>query len=182
MDRKQYSPVLVTLAILILVVMLWIGAQFIVALQASPASQFALARRRWEANTIPHYQMEASYSGNWSQCYYNIEVLQQRIVRIFASECLGDGDSKTLSVDGIFEAYEQYANSQVCSLDGCYCDGFFGVNATYDPVLGYPQTIMTVYHETWLGDVLKGNTAFRNCLRAERWVGKFEHVTITILP
>jgi hypothetical protein len=182
MDRIHFSPVLVILAILMLVVLVMIGAQFLGALQTSPASQFALARHRWETNAISHYRMNASYYGNWSQCYYDVEVLQMRIVRIFTSDCLGNGDSKTLSVDGIFGAFEQYANQQVCGLNGCYCEGFFGVSATYDPTLGYPQSIMTVFRRTWLGDLLNSNVGFRHCLRADRLVGKFEHVTITILP
>jgi hypothetical protein len=181
MDRKGYSRILLTFAMLLLVVLLWIGARFFVALQASPASQFALARHRWETNAIAHYRMEASYSGNFSQCYYDVEVLQQRIVRMFTSACLGAGEFRTLSVDGLFEAFEQYAHQQVCNTSGCYCDGIFVVSATYDPVLGYPQTIMADFRRTWLGDLLN-KTGFRQCLRANRLIGKFEHVTITILP
>jgi hypothetical protein len=181
MDRKPYSPILVTAAMLMLVVLLWLGTQFFTALQASPASQFALARHRWETSAISHYRMEASYSGNFSQCYYDVEVLQQRIVRMFASACLGDGDSRTLSVDGLFDAFEQYVHQQVCSPSGCYCDGIFVVRATYDPVLGYPQTIMADFRRTWLGDLLH-KIDFQPCLRANRLIGKFEHVTITILP
>lgn len=182
MDRKPFSPVLMTLATLIGVVLVLIGVQFFGALQASPASQFALARHRWATNAISHYRMNASYYGYHSQCYYDIEVLQGRVVRTFTSGCLGSGDSKNFTVDGIFENFERYSTGRVCSPNGCYCEGNYGVRATYDETLGYPQRITTVFRRDTLNDLLHGKLGVQQCLRTNPVVERFDRVKITILP
>ena len=182
MDRKHFSPVLVTLVTLILGFILVIAAQSIFAVQASPASQFALARHRWETNAILHYRMNASYYGQRSQCYYDIEVLQGRVVRTFTSGCLGNGDSKNFTIDGIFENFERYATQRVCSPNGCYCEGSYMVRATYEDALGYPQRITTVFHRYWLEDLLHGKLGVRQCLRTDPVVERFDRIKITILP
>ncbi|HEU0294866.1 MAG TPA: hypothetical protein VFR47_19140 [Anaerolineales bacterium] len=182
MERKHFSPILVALAILILVVLLWIGVQFFFALQASPASQFALARHRWETNAIAHYRMNASYYGHRSQCYYDIEVLQGRVVRTFTSGCLGNGDSKNFTVDGIFKNFERYANQRVCSPNGCYCEGNYVVRAIYEETLGHPQRITTVFRRDTLNDLFHGKLGVQQCLRTDPVVERFDRIKITILP
>jgi hypothetical protein len=182
MDRKHFSPVLVTLAILILVILLWIGAQVFAALQSSPASQFILSRHRWETNAISHYRMNASYYGYRSQCYYDIEVLQGRVVRTFTSGCLGSGDSKNFTVDSIFKNFERFATQKVCSPNGCYCEGNYMVRATYEETLGYPQRITTVFRRDTLNDLLHGKLGVQQCLRTDPAVERFDRIKITILP
>jgi hypothetical protein len=182
MERKHFSPVLVTLAVLILVVMLWIAAQFFGAVRASPTSQFLLARRRWETNAIAHYRMNASYYGYRSQCYYDIEVLQGRVVRTFTSGCLGSGDSKNFIVDGIFDNFERYVTGRICSPNGCYCEGNYVVRATYDGTLGYPQRITTIFRRDMLNDLLHGKLGVQQCLRTDPPIERFDRIKITILP
>jgi hypothetical protein len=182
MDRKQFSPILVILTLLILGVLLWIGAQFFFTLQASPASQFALARHRWETNAIAHYRMNASYYGHRSQCYYDIEVLQGSVVRTFTSGCLGGGDSKNYTIDGIFTNFERYATGQICSPNGCYCEGSYVVRAIYDETLGFPQRITTRFQRNWLDDLLHGKLGVQQCLRTDPVVERFDRIKLTILP
>jgi hypothetical protein len=182
MDRKLLSPVLVTLAAIILIVIAFIAVQSLSTLQSDPTSQFSLARRRWETNLISHYRMAGNYTGNFSQCYYDIEVQQDRIVDIFTMSCLSSAESKTLTVDGIFKNFERLATGRVCSPNGCYCEGVFVVSATYEQTLGYPQSITTYFHRRWLDDLLHSKFGVQQCLRIDPVVEKFEVVKLTILP
>ena len=182
MDRKYLSPVLVTLVGLLLVVIAVIAAQFIFAVQASPVSQFALARRRWEINAIAHYRMNASYYGYRAQCYYDIEVLRGRAIHTFTSGCLGSSESKNFTIDGIFENFVRYATQRVCSPNGCYCEGNYVVRATYDETLGYPQRMTTIFRRDRLNDLLHGKLGTLQCLRTDPVVERFDRIKITILP
>ena len=182
MDRKRFSPVLATLISLLAVVVVLIAAQLVLTVQASPSSQFTLARYRWETNAISHYRMNASYYGHRLQCYYDVEILQGRVVRIFTSGCLGSGDSKNFTVDSIFENFERYATQRICSPNGCYCEGNYVVRATYDETLGYPQRITTVFRRNWLDDLLHGKLGVQQCLRTDPVVERFDRIKITILP
>jgi hypothetical protein len=182
MDQKNSSRVLLILAIIILLVLATIGAALWESLQSSPRTQFGLARHRWETNAIAHYRMIASYYGHRSQCYYDVEVLQGRVVRTFTSGCLGSGDSKNFTVDGIFKNFERYATQKVCSPNGCYCEGNYVVRATYDETLGYPQRITTTFRRDTLNDLLHGRLGVQQCLRTDPVVERFDRVKITILP
>ena len=182
MNRKRFSPVLAILISLVVVVVVLIAAQLVLAVQASPSSQFALARYRWERNAVSHYRMNASYYGYRSQCYYDVEILQGRVVRTFTSGCLGNGDSKNFTVDGIFENFERMATERVCSPNGCYCEGNYVVRAMYEETLGYPQRITTVFRRNWLEDLLHGKLGVQQCLRTDPVVERFDRIKITVLP
>lgn len=171
-----------TIGVILLVVIVWIGAQLLSTLRSAPASQFSLARHRWDTNSISHYRMAGNYTGNFSQCYYDIEVQQDRIVDIFTMSCLSSAESKTLTIDGIFKNFERYATERVCSPNGCYCEGIFVVSATYDATLGYPQSITTYFRRSWLDDLLHGKIGVQQCLRTDPVVETFEVVKLTILP
>lgn len=173
---------MLTLAVIILLVLVVIGVALWRSLQSAPASQFSLARHRWETNSILHYRMAANYSGNFSQCYYDIEVLQGQIAYIFTMNCLSSAESKTLTIGGIFKNFERYATEKVCSPNGCYCEGRYVVLATYDTALGYPQRITTIFHRSWLDDLIHGKLGVQQCLRIDPVVETFEVVKITILP
>ena len=182
MDRKQFPPVLIALGLFIMIVAALLGIQVVQALQTSPGSQFSLARHRWETNSILHYRMTANYSGNYSQCYYEIEVHGDRIVDIITMSCLSSAESKTLTINGIFKNFERYADQKVCSPNGCYCEGSFVLRATYEQALGYPQSITTIFHRYWLDDLLHGKIGVQQCLRMDPVVEKFEVVKVTVLP
>ena len=182
MEQKSYSPVLLTLGVIILLVLAVVGAALWRSVQSAPASQFSLARHRWETNSIIHYRMAANYSGSFSQCYYDIEVLQGQLVHIFTMNCLSSAESRTLTIGGIFKNFEGFATEKVCSPNGCYCEGRYVLIATYDEVLGYPQRITTIFHRSWLDDLLHGKLGVQQCLRIDPVVETFEVVKLTILP
>ena len=182
MERKHFSPVLIALGLVILIVIGWIGTQVLDALKSAPSSQFSLARHRWKTNAIGHYRMAANYTGNFAQCYYDFEVQQDRVIHVFTMSCLSSAESKTLTIDGIFKNFERLATERVCSPNGCYCEGIFTVSATYDSTLGYPQSITTYFQRSWLDDLLHGKIGVQQCLRTDPLVETFEVVKLTILP
>jgi len=182
MEQKRFSPVLLTLTVIIVLVLAVLGAALWRSVQAAPASQFSLARHRWETNSIIHYRMAANYSGSFSQCYYDIEVLQGQLVYIYTMNCLSSAESKTLTIGGIFKNYENFATEKICSPNGCYCEGRYVVRAKYDEVLGYPQNITTIFHRSWLDDLFHGKLGVQQCLRIDPVVETFEVVKLTILP
>jgi hypothetical protein len=182
MDQKSSSRVILILGTIIFLVLAVIGVALWGSLQSSPRTQFNLARHRWETNSILHYRMVASYYGNRAQCYYDIEVRQDRLVHMFTSGCLSSGPSNTLTIDGIFETFEHYANQKVCSPNGCYCEGSFVVRATYEETLGYPQRISTIFQRNWLDDLFHGKIGVQQCLRTDPMLQRFERIKVTILP
>lgn len=182
MDQKNSSPVLLAIGGITLLILSAIGVAFWDSFQSAPSTQFSLARHRWELNSISHYRMNASYYGHRSQCYYDIEVLQGNVIRTFTSGCLGGGDSKNFTVDGIFKNFERFATRKVCSPNGCYCEGNYVLRATYEETLGYPQRITTRFRRDTLNDLLHGKLGVQQCLRTDPVVERFDRVKITILP
>jgi hypothetical protein len=180
--KKPWRIILSAIAILLVFVICIFSVQFWMALQSTPTLQFSQARHRWEASSVTHYQLVASYYGNFSQCYYDVEVLQDRIVHVFSFSCISSAESKTFTVSGMFKNFERYASSQVCSSNGCSCEGFYVLRATYDPTLGYPQSITTEFNRDLLYDVLHGNWGTQKCLRTDPVVDKFERIKVKPLP
>ena len=182
MDPKIVRLALLSATVVGLIGVIWIGVKFAAAFQSTPGYQFTQARRRWETNSIQHYRMVASYYGNWSQCYYDIEVWQDRIVRFFSFSCLSSAESKTFTVDSLFKYFERYTTQRVCSANGCYCEGSYVVRATYDEALGFPQRITTEFSRNWINDLLHGKIGVQECLRADPVVERFDRIDVTILP
>ena len=166
----------------ILVVIGLLGQAVWQAWQATPTYQFQQARRLWADRPFSHYRMTANYFINWAQCYYDIEVRDQRIVQTFTLACLSSSTSGTPTVDGIFENFEPFITDRVCSPNGCYCEGAYVIRASYDATWGYPQRITTEFHRNWLDDLLHGKQGVRLCLRTDPVVKKIEIVTLTPLP
>jgi len=159
-----------------------IGFEILSAFQSTPNRQYTQARGRWEASTLAHYRMVANYFGNFAQCYYDIEVKDERIVHAFSLSCISSAESKTLTVSGIFKNFEPYVAHLICSVNGCYCEGTYVLKATYNQTLGYPESITTVFHRDWTSDLLHGKLGAQQCLRTDPLVEKFEVVKVTILP
>ena len=152
------------------------------AWQATPGYQFRQAQRLWQARLFRHYRLAASYEVNWAQCYYDIEVLDDRVVQIYGHSCLSSAQSTTPTVDAIFAQFERFIADEVCSPNGCYCEGNFVVRASYDSTWGHPTSITTEFHRNWLGDLIHGKQGVRECLRTEPVVETIDNVTVTPLP
>jgi len=154
-------------------------------LQASPVYQFMQARRRWEARPFNHYRLAFDHGftrGGYAQCHHDVEVWNERIVHVFGATCLSGHVTQALTVSGIFDKFERYFAERVCSATGCYCEGAYLVRATYDPVLGYPQTITTGFHRNWVDDFLHNKLGVQDCLRTDPTVEKISVTSLTPLP
>ena len=182
MILKKHWRVFLLAGISAAVVIGLIGVVVWRAWQTTPIYQFREARRLWEARPFRHYRLAANYAVNWGQCYYDVEVRNQRIVYVFSLTCLSGAASQSLTVDGIFENFERFVTDRVCSPNGCYCEGTYGVRATYDPTWGYPQSITTVFFRNELDDWLHGKYGVQECLRTDPVVEKIEVVAVTPLP
>ena len=180
--KKPWRVILGVAGFILLVVIGLLGMEFWRALQASPTIQFTQARHRWEASSLAHYRMQASYYDNYSQCYYDIEIQRDRVVHAFTASCMSSAESQTLTVSGIFKNFEPYATGRVCSPNGCTCEGMYVLRATYDPNLGYPQSITTIFNRDLVYDVLHGTWGVQKCLRTDPVVERFDRVKVSPLP
>ena len=182
MAPKKYWRVFLPASLGVTVVIGLMGAGFWRAWQSTRVYQFTEARRVWEARTFQHYRMAANYAVNWAQCYYDVEVQNDRIIYVFGLSCLSSAESMTLTIDGIFENFERFVTQRVCSSNGCYCEGTYVVRATYDPTWGYPQTITTVFIRDWLDDLVHGKYEVQECLRTTPVVERIDVVKVSPLP
>lgn len=184
MDRQKYWFIFLgTIAVLLVFLLSWIGTELLSATRTTPERQFQEARQLWEFSSPAHYRMAAGYWSDSAQCYYDIEVLQDRIVHTFTFTCLGNSASKTLTVDGIFVTFERFATGTICSPNGCYCEGNYVVQATYDTALGYPRKITTAFARNALTDLWHGKWRVRECLiRTNLTIDKFEIMRVDRLP
>jgi hypothetical protein len=153
--------------------------------QSTPAYQFAEARRRWEARPFQHYRLmlDSGFArGGYAQCLHDIEVLDEKIVRVYATTCLSSHTTQALSVTGIFEKFEPYLTQEFCSATGCYCEGVYVVQATYDPVWGYPQTMTTEFRRNLMDDLTHNKLGVQECHRTDPTVEVITVMTLTPLP
>lgn len=184
MDRqKNWLVFLGTLVLILLFLLGWIGTELLGASRTTPKRQFLEARQLWALSSPTHYRMAAGYWSNVAQCYYNVEVLQDHIVHTYSFTCLGNSASNTLTVDGIFVTFERFATQPICSPNGCYCEGNYVVQATYDAVLGYPKSITTTFERSALTDLWHGKWRVQECLiRTNPIIEKFEILRVERLP
>jgi hypothetical protein len=153
--------------------------------QSTPAYQFAEARRRWEARHFQHYHMmfDSGFSrGGYAACLHDVEVLDEKVVKTYATTCLSSHTTQSLSVTGIFETFERYLTNHICSATGCYCEGIYVLKATYDPELGYPQTITTEFRRNLLDDLTHDKLGVQDCFRSDPTVELIKVISLTALP
>ena len=181
--QKSCLIVLGVCGIVVVISAGWLAVKFFDLYRYSPAMQYAEARQLWGFNSLAHYRMAVGFWSDSAQCYYDIEVLQDRIIHIHTFTCLGNSASKTLTVDGIFETFERFATETICSPNGCYCEGNYVVQATYDTALGYPRKITTAFARNSLTDLWHGKWRVQECLiRTNLTIDKFEIMRVDRLP
>ncbi len=154
-------------------------------LQASPVYQFMQARRRWEARPFNHYRLAFDYaitSGDQAICHHDVEVRNEQIVQVYSITCLSSHTTQAFTVSAIFDRFERYLTRRVCSDTGCYCDGAYLLRAKYDPALGYPQAITTIFHRNWVDDFLHNKVGVQDCLRVDSTVERISVTSLTPLP
>jgi hypothetical protein len=105
--------------------------------ETSP-TEFAQARHRWETRTPSHYRLVASYSSNSPECRQEVEVQDERVVRVLSNEC---APTWTFAITDIFDLFEPLVGTDPTQRSRSGPCSFFVVDAVYDDRLGYPLRI-----------------------------------------
>ncbi len=70
-------------------------------------------------------------------CTYTVEIKDEVVVSTPSNTC----SSTPMTVTEFFADIEQTIIEHACGPNGCRCDGYIGVEASYDTAFGYPQTV-----------------------------------------
>jgi Family of unknown function (DUF6174) len=104
---------------------------------ASRAQQLADARNRWLSQPVPHYRLVLQ-APSW--CRLDVEIQREQVVHVFENSC----PTSPHTVTGLFDLIKQLdstAETIFCAPRGCECTEVRYTTASYDPQLGFPQTI-----------------------------------------
>jgi hypothetical protein len=121
--------------------------------QSASALSFIMAQETWAARQPSHYRMtvEQDGLGGFPICQQQVEVKDETIVRVLSNTCeSGDISGEPLTISQIFALFRADAIDRTCGPNGCSCDGIIQVDATYDPIVGYPRWIETKLVPDWL--------------------------------
>jgi hypothetical protein len=108
---------------------------------AGQASEFAAARARWQARSFSSYQLVIQEETNAGSCRQAVEIRDEQIARVLLNRCVR---LPSWTVSNLFTWAEQAGDlSSRCypSAVTCVCYQAYRLRASYDPALGYPQTI-----------------------------------------
>lgn len=133
--------------------------------QSRQLQELDTARERWAARSFSSYHLTINVS-YWSEgnvpylfgvvrpgelivsCRYEAEVRDEAVVSTIENTCAsttlgGPTSSITVSktVTDLFDEIERTIVKRECGPNGCICDGFIGVDVSYDRHLGYPKAI-----------------------------------------
>jgi hypothetical protein len=108
---------------------------------AGQASELAAAKARWKARSFSGYRLVVQEETNASSCRQAVEIRDEQIVRVLLNRC---GRLPSWTVSNLFTWAEQAGNpSSRCypSTVTCVCHQAYSLRASYDAMLGYPQSI-----------------------------------------
>jgi hypothetical protein len=104
------------------------------------------ARALWDARRLTRYEMQVVYyNNNGAPCNQTLIVEGEQVVEVRLSlGCdtpIGNIEYPTATdiLDYLQAKTDEYASSTVCGANDCSCYGRMGVNARYDPRVGYPM-------------------------------------------
>jgi hypothetical protein len=109
----------------------------------------AAAQQRWQARRVQHYVLSIREFIGSHDCTQVVEIRDEQLVEILGLSC---PLASIWTVDWLFRsvAQKQLADDR-CALTvpgaGCVCRFVPDVRAEYDPLLGYPRSI--VVHQNW---------------------------------
>jgi len=124
-----------------------------------------MARERWAARSFSSYYLTINVSiwnegtgsdlfsgvepgGLITTCRYEAEVIDEAVVTTIENTCASTTWGEPIfsihvpeTVTGLFNEIERTITEHECGPNGCICDGFIGVDVSYDRRLGYPKTV-----------------------------------------
>lgn len=150
----------VRLLLLLLLLLATIGGVVaFLALRPSPAErELAAARARWQARPFAAYRLtlrvyDPAPPGG---CQQDLIIRNEQVVEVLRNECQRFRDPMTVSsLFAMIEPDEQWATTTT-ALDPCLvgseCERVRDVQVSYDPLLGYPQTVIVRedYKTNWM--------------------------------
>ena len=103
--------------------------------ELTPA-RYSEMRRRWAGEGPDHYRLVASY--RWEVvggCAEDVEVLNERVIRTYRSDCEGSGILTVSKIFDMFQDFVGHGSTRPQATDGCR---FYYVSAIFDRETGYP--------------------------------------------
>jgi len=135
-NTPHTTPLLTGLALLLvlyLAMSAWIGASEQERL--TRARERIAARALWEERPFRDYRLVVE-DGN---CTYDVVVRQGQIAGRYRDSC----NLRARTIETLFLVAEgDGVVTPVCGVHGCVCETHIRVLATYDPVLGYPRSLV----------------------------------------
>ena len=118
---------------------------------AGQASEFTAAKARWAARSFSSYQLVIQEETNAGSCRQAVEIRDEQIARVLLNRCVR---LPSWTVNNLFTWAEQAGDpSSRCypSTVTCVCYQAYSLRASYDPTLGYPQSITQAWslHLNW---------------------------------
>ncbi|MDQ2997018.1 MAG: hypothetical protein M3R61_08195 [Chloroflexota bacterium] len=105
------------------------------------ASEFLMAKARWDARAFTSYQLVVQEETEASSCRQASEIRAERIDRVLQNRCVR---LPSWTVSNLFLWAEQSSSLPArCypSAVTCVCYKVNSLRTTYDPLLGYPQRV-----------------------------------------
>ncbi|MBD2355005.1 hypothetical protein H6G41_10280 [Tolypothrix sp. FACHB-123] len=99
----------------------------------SSNQELTAARKKWEAQSINHYQVTLNYPNH--NCQQEVEIKDNTVIAVKKNTC------QTIplkTITHLFTEIESAVNAEKCGPNGCACDGPVGIDANYDHKYGYP--------------------------------------------
>jgi hypothetical protein len=106
------------------------------------ASDLAAAKARWAARPFSAYRLVVREQTNASSCRQAVEVRDEKIDRVLENRCVR---LPSWTVTNLFTWAEQSSDpASRCypSAITCVCHKTYSLRADYDPLLGYPRSII----------------------------------------
>jgi hypothetical protein len=107
----------------------------------APESEFAAARARWDARPFSGYQLVVQEETEASSCRQASEIRAEKIDRVLENRCVRLAG---WTVSNLFLWAEQASSlPSRCypSAVTCVCYKVYSLRTSYDPLLGYPQSV-----------------------------------------
>lgn len=99
------------------------------------------AEARWAARPFARYRLVLQDRF----CHQDVEIHGDQVVTVFRNTC----EHPAWTIADLFRLIARDQTVSIpCIAMGCACDDILTVRATYDPTLGYPQTIRVRVHAT----------------------------------
>jgi hypothetical protein len=109
--------------------------------QPSIGTQLIAARERWAARSFSSYRLVVDEQTNAGRCGQDVRVQDERIREIFSNNCVRLAN---WTINNLFTWAEQHGDykSRCYPSDvTCVCFSIYTTRASFDPQLGYPQSI-----------------------------------------